>query len=274
PPEPGRLTRTLVQGGEGVVVPQRVLGHPDRLRWAEGRHHRNDCVVLVGRIELDVALAQRAVGLRGGRRPALGDDGRPHRSLKRVARVAVVDSRSAVQQHRRTEAGYDGSGGGDVDESRLALVETPDDLGVGSIDDRSAASVQTVQDGNEAGVATSRDAPVDDGDGTALGGDGLGEQRQADVHDDSRIRKGGDAAGGWGRVHGEAVGGARSETSANWRARARTLASAVAKRSRRIWAIPTRSSTRRSISSTMASTAAGAAPPVATRVATIEAGSS
>ena len=195
PTEPRRLTRPLVEGGEGPVAARRVVGHPDRLRRTERGDHRDDRVMGVGGVEEHLPAGQEAIGFVDTWGPALRHDGGPQGTAQRIAGVAVRDRRAAVEEHALAQPRDHVTGRRHLHQLGRGLVEPAQHLGVGRVDGDRPPAVQPPEAGDQLNVAAGRDAPVHDGQRVPLRGDGVGEQGQPHVHDRGPLRQRGDDVG-------------------------------------------------------------------------------
>ena len=129
-----------------------------------------------------VPAVSRTVGLLHVVRPSLCHSRRTHRPTKRVTYLRPSNGRAAVEEHLAGQVRHQGLPCPDVDQHGYALVEPVHHLGVGPVDRVRALAVQPLQGVDRGHVAVCRDPPVHVLDGDGLVPDGVGEQRQTDVH--------------------------------------------------------------------------------------------
>ncbi len=189
PAEPCHVARPLVDAGVGLGAPLGVPYHQDRLRGAEGAGHRHHGVVVVGRVQADLAAFQQPVRLGHVSGPALRHHGGAHRAAQRIAVPRVRQRRPAVQQHPALDARDRLAQGRDPDELRRALVEPAHHLRVGLVDPRGGVAIEPAERTHGAWVALGRDAPLDLLRRAPLLPNRVGEHREPDVDDLDLIRQ-------------------------------------------------------------------------------------
>jgi hypothetical protein len=187
--EPGDLAGTLVERGERAATALAVVDHHDGGGRTDRAGHRHDGVVVVGRVERDVAALQQPLRLRDVGGPTLGDHRGAHRAAQRVTHLRVGQRGAAVQQHAARHAGDRGRDRGHRGQLRDALVEPADDLGVRLVDRGAGVCIELGEGRDGVRVTAGGDAPIHVFDGPALRAYRVGEHRQADVDDRDLVRQ-------------------------------------------------------------------------------------